>query len=86
MAHSFARIFLQNAINLGLRIVTAPGIEAAGGDEMSVRGETVVNETSGASYPVVKLPQARQAIIDAGGLIPFTRKRLLQKKSGDSHN
>jgi 3-isopropylmalate/(R)-2-methylmalate dehydratase small subunit len=86
VAHSFARIFLQNAINLGLRIVTAPGIGAAEGDEMSIRGETVVNETSGASSPVVKLPQARQAIIDAGGLIPFTRKRLLQKKSGDTHN
>jgi 3-isopropylmalate/(R)-2-methylmalate dehydratase small subunit len=86
VAHSFARIFLQNAINLGLRIVTAPGIGAAEGDEMSIRGVTVVNETSGASSPVVKLPQARQAIIDAGGLIPFTRKRLLQKKSGDTHN
>jgi 3-isopropylmalate dehydratase small subunit len=86
VAHSFARIFLQNAINLGLRIVTAPGIGGAEGDEMSIRGETVVNETSGASSPVVKLPQARQAIIDAGGLIPYTRKRLLQKKSGDSHN
>ncbi len=86
VAHSFARIFLQNAINLGLRIVTAPGIGGAEGDEMSIRGETVVNETSGASSPVVKLPQARQAIIDAGGLIPFTRKRLLQKKSDDSHN
>jgi 3-isopropylmalate dehydratase small subunit len=86
VAQSYARIFLQNAINLGLRIVTAPGLEAAEGDEVSVRGETVVNETSGASSPVVKLPQARQAIIDAGGLIPYTRKRLLQVKSGDSHN
>jgi 3-isopropylmalate/(R)-2-methylmalate dehydratase small subunit len=87
VGRSFARIFLQNAINLGLRIVTAPGLEAAEGDEVSVRGETVVNETSGASSPVVKLPQARQAIIDAGGLIPFTRKRLLQgATSGDSHH
>jgi 3-isopropylmalate dehydratase small subunit len=86
VAHSFARIFLQNAINLGLRIVTAPGIEAAEGDEVTLRGETVVNQTSGAPYPVVKLPQARQAIIDAGGLIPYTRKRLLHAKSGDSHN
>ena len=86
VAHSFARIFLQNAINLGLRIVTAPGLQAAEGDELSFRGESVVNETSGASSPVVKLPQARQAIIDAGGLIPYTRERLLREKSGDSHN
>lgn len=86
VAHSFARIFQQNAINLGLRIVTAPGIGAADGDEMSFRGENVVNETNGASFPVVQLPQARQAIIDAGGLISYTRKRLLQEKRGDSHN
>ena len=86
VAQSYARIFLQNAINLGLRIVTAPGIEAAEGDEMSFPGESVLNESSGASSPVVKLPQARQAIIDAGGLISYTRKRLLRLKSGDSHN
>ena len=86
VAESFARIFLQNAINLGLRIVTAPGFEAAEGDEMSFPGDAVVNKTSGTSSPVVNLPQARQAIIDAGGLIPYTRKRLLRNKSGDSHN
>jgi 3-isopropylmalate/(R)-2-methylmalate dehydratase small subunit len=80
------RIFLQNAINLGLDLVTAPGVEAAAGDEILFRGDTVVNETSGNSFPLVKLPQARQAIIDAGGLIPYTRERLLHAKSGDSHN
>ena len=66
--------------------MSAPGVEAAAGDEISLRADAVVNETSGRSFPIVKLPQARQAIIDAGGLIPFTRKRLLQKKSGDTHN
>ena len=86
VAHSFARIFLQNAINLGLDLVTAPGVEAAAGDEILFRGDTVVNETSGNSFPLVKLPQARQAIIDAGGLIPYTRKRLLHANSSDSHN
>ena len=77
VACSFARIFLQNGINLGLRIVTAPGVEASAGDVISLRGGTVVNETTGRSFPVVPLPQARQAIIDAGGLISYTRKRLL---------
>jgi 3-isopropylmalate dehydratase small subunit len=86
VAHSFARIFLQNAINLGLDLVTAPGVQAAEGDEVRLRGDTVVNETSGNSFPLVKLPQARQAIIDAGGLIPYTRKRLLHANSSDSHN
>jgi hypothetical protein len=39
----------------------------------------VINKTTGRSFAIVPLPQARQAIIDAGGLIPYTRKRLLER-------
>jgi len=77
IAGSFARIFLQNSINLGLCVVSAPGIAASVGDELDLLPEVVVNRTSGKRYPVVQLPSARQAIIDAGGLIPYTRQRLL---------
>jgi 3-isopropylmalate/(R)-2-methylmalate dehydratase small subunit len=78
VAPSFARIFLQNAINLGLNVVTAPGIEASEGDELQISGERVVNVTSGKTFPVEPLPRSRQAIIDAGGLIPYTRQRVLE--------
>ena len=78
VARSFARIFQQNSINLGLHIVEAPAIEASEGDELSVEGATVVNRTTGQSFPVVQLPKARQAIIEAGGLIPYTRKRMME--------
>jgi len=77
VARGFARIFLQNAINLGLRIVTAPELEAAEGDELEIEADAVVNRTSGARYAVLPLPRARQVIIDAGGLIPYTRTRLI---------
>ena len=60
IAEDFARIFLQNSINLGLHLVICPGFAA-----------------SGVSFPILQLPRARQAIIDAGGLIPYTRQRLL---------
>jgi 3-isopropylmalate/(R)-2-methylmalate dehydratase small subunit len=80
VAESFARIFLQNAINLGLRVVTAPGIQAKLGDELEIEAEAVVNKTTGQRFPTVPLPASRQAIIDAGGLIPYTRKRLLEEK------
>jgi 3-isopropylmalate/(R)-2-methylmalate dehydratase small subunit len=80
VASSFARIFLQNAINLGLHLVTAPGIEAAEGDELTVGDDGVVNVSTGKRYPIVQLPQARQAIIEAGGLIAYTRRRLLAQK------
>ncbi len=77
VARGFARIFLQNSINLGLRLVTAPEIEAAEGDELELETDAVVNRATGARYAVVPLPRARQAIIDAGGLIPYTRTRLI---------
>jgi 3-isopropylmalate/(R)-2-methylmalate dehydratase small subunit len=77
VAKGFARIFLQNAINLGLSLVTAPDIEASEGDRLEVTAKAVVNTTTGRSFAVVPLPKARQAVIDAGGLIPYTRKRLL---------
>ena len=78
VARSFARIFLQNAINLGLRIVSCPAIEANEGDELEVLATAVLNKSSGKEFPIVPLPRSRQAIIDAGGLIPFTRKRLVE--------
>ena len=81
IAGGFARIFLQNAINLGLRVVIAPGFEASTGDEIEVGTDTVVNRTTGKTSAVTRLPQARQAIIDAGGLIQYTRKRLLELQS-----
>jgi 3-isopropylmalate/(R)-2-methylmalate dehydratase small subunit len=78
VAKDFARIFLQNSINLGLNTVICPGIEANEGDELEISGGKLLNKTSGKSFDIVPLPKARQAIIDAGGLIPFTRKRILQ--------
>ncbi|MFI5175219.1 MAG: 3-isopropylmalate dehydratase [Terriglobia bacterium] len=80
VARGFARIFLQNAINLGLRTIVCPELEASEGDDLEVSEGRVVNRTTLKSYPTVALPKARQAIIDAGGLIPYTRKRLLEKE------
>lgn len=76
VARNFARIFLQNGINLGLQTVTCPDIEANEGDELEVQPTQVINKTSGKSFPVVPLPKARQAIVEAGGLIAYTRKRV----------
>jgi 3-isopropylmalate/(R)-2-methylmalate dehydratase small subunit len=78
VAKGFARIFLQNSVNLGLRLVTAPEIEASEGDELELADDKVVNKATGKSFAVVPLPKARQAIVDAGGLVAYTRKRVLQ--------
>jgi len=79
VARSFARIFQQNAINLGLNIVEVPDLEASDGDELEISGDRLVNKTTGKSFVIVRLPKARQAIIDAGGLIAYTRKRLMER-------
>jgi 3-isopropylmalate/(R)-2-methylmalate dehydratase small subunit len=84
VARHFARIFLQNSINLGLRTVICPGIQAEVGNEIEVTARRVVNRTSGEAFDIVPLPAARQAIIEAGGLVPFTRELLLREKSVSS--
>jgi len=78
VAKGFARIFLQNSINLGLNLVTAPDIEASEGADPEVSAGKVVTRTTGQSFDVVPLPKARQDIIDAGGLIAYTRKRVME--------
>jgi 3-isopropylmalate/(R)-2-methylmalate dehydratase small subunit len=77
IARGFARIFLQNSINLGLRTVICPTVAAELGDEIELTATHVRNVTRGAEFPIVPLPAARQAIIDAGGLIAYTRSRLV---------
>ena len=80
VARHFARIFLQNSINLGLRTIICPDIEAEAGDEIEVTSEKIWNKTTGKSFDIVPVPAARQAIIEAGGLIAFTRQRLFQQE------
>ena len=78
VAKHFARIFLQNGINLGLPMVICPDVEADAGDELEVKGDVLVNITKNKEFTITPLPPARQAIIDAGGLIEFARARLLK--------
>jgi 3-isopropylmalate/(R)-2-methylmalate dehydratase small subunit len=75
-AKSFARIFLQNAINLGLKLVEVPDLVAAEGDDLAIGQTELTNLTTGRRFGIKPLPAARQAIMDAGGLIPYTRQRL----------
>jgi len=78
VARGFARIFLQNSINLGLNLVTVPDCDASEGDDLEITPEKIVNATTGKTCAVVPLPRARQAIVDAGGLIAYTRQRVLE--------
>src|SRR5512144_3402977 len=46
VARGFARIFLQNSVNLGLNLITAPDHEASEGDELEPVDDKVVNKTT----------------------------------------
>lgn len=81
VARGIARIFMQNAVNLGLELIICPEIDAEEGDELEFTSGEVINRTSGKRYKVKPLPPARQRIIDAGGLIPYTRQLLLSEGS-----
>jgi len=79
VAKDFARIFLQNSINLGLQTIVCPDIEVSLGDELQITPTEVFNKTSGRKFATIPLPATRQAIINGGGLIAYTRKRLIDK-------
>jgi 3-isopropylmalate/(R)-2-methylmalate dehydratase small subunit len=80
VAESFARIFFRNAVNMGLPIAGCPEAarEAAEGDVLGVdfgAGE-IVNRTQGRTYSFPPFSPQLQAIIDAGGLMSYTRRQL----------
>jgi 3-isopropylmalate/(R)-2-methylmalate dehydratase small subunit len=79
IARGFARIFLQNAVNLGLQVMACPDFDASAGDELEISVDSITNRTSGKRFAVQPLPEARQAIMRAGGLIPYTRQRLMAR-------
>jgi 3-isopropylmalate/(R)-2-methylmalate dehydratase small subunit len=80
IAKSFARIFYRNSINIGLPLVEA-SIEAKNGDEVEIEfGKGVIKNLSNgkeASFP--PLPEFLQKLIDAGGLVEYTKKKLIEK-------
>ena len=83
IAKSFARIFYRNAFNTGLPILVAP--EAAEGikqgDQLPVdlaSGE-IDDLTSGVKYQAQPLPAFMRELVEAGGLLPYLKKRAEAK-------
>jgi 3-isopropylmalate/(R)-2-methylmalate dehydratase small subunit len=80
VARSFARIFYRNAINVGLPILESPaavdGVE--GGHQLAIDLEAgqIKNLSTGQVYHAEPYPPFMMQIIDAGGLVPYTRCRL----------
>lgn len=77
VARSFARIFYRNSINIGLPLVEAH-IKADEGDTLSVDFEKglVTNETNKLEVGFPPMPRFLNNLIEAGGLVEYTKKRL----------
>ena len=79
VAHSFARIFYRNALNIGLPIIACADLPTlSDGDELLIdtgAGQITHLKTS-ARYAFEPFPPFVQEMIDAGGLIAATRQQL----------
>jgi 3-isopropylmalate/(R)-2-methylmalate dehydratase small subunit len=78
VAKSFARIFFRNSINIGLPLVEAD-IEAKDGDELEVDFEkgVVTNKNTGVTANFPPMPDFLKNLMDAGGLVEYTKKQLI---------
>jgi 3-isopropylmalate/(R)-2-methylmalate dehydratase small subunit len=83
IAKSFARIFYRNAFNIGLPIFESPDAseKIREGDEVEIDADKGIirNLTTQEEYKANPIPPFMQELIDAGGLIEWTKRKLLDK-------
>ncbi len=80
IAKSFARIFYRNSINIGLVIIENDKLsdECSKGDELELDTENgiIKNLTTGKEYACPPFSPEIQELIDVGGLVNYTKKKL----------
>jgi len=83
IAKTFARIFYRNSITIGLPIIECPiavdKIEKGDMLEIDFGRGKISNVTKGEEYPFSPFPPFLEEIIQNGGLINFTRKKLQER-------
>jgi len=84
IAKSFARIFFRNAISIGLPLLESDDAvdNTKSGDVLEVdlaKGE-IKNLTKNKTFTASPYPDFMTEIIDSGGLIEYTRKRLTSRR------
>lgn len=80
VAHSFARIFYRNAINIGLPIITAPEAVQFLGEQDEIEVDSnqgyIKNCRTGQEFEAETFPPFIQEIIEAGNLLNYVKKRV----------
>ncbi len=84
IAKSFARIFFRNAINIGLPLLeceeAARDIKAGATVEVDLASGAITNLSSGKSFTSKAYPEFMMQIVQAGGLVEYTKKKLAGAK------
>ena len=84
VAVSFARIFYRNAINLGMHVYQSPEAHSmfADGDVISLDSEKNRLRSVDGSREVMlaDMPTRPREIVDSGGLIPYVKHIMLERK------
>ena len=78
VAESFARIYYRNCLNAALpALICAEAVEAIE-DGQQIDIDLATGEIRGAegTFSFPPIPEAVMGIFEAGGLVPYTRKRL----------
>ncbi len=75
VAESFARIFMRNAVAVGLPVLVCPGVHEAfaGGDPIQVDLASGIVVAPGGELRGVPLPEEMRRILDAGGILAALR-------------
>ncbi|MFH1245560.1 MAG: 3-isopropylmalate dehydratase small subunit [Candidatus Omnitrophota bacterium] len=78
IAESFARIFYRNAINIGLPILECPEAKHIAQDsilEIDLAKGKIMDLKENKVYLAQSFPEFMLALIDAGGLLPYIRRK-----------
>jgi len=81
IARSFARIYYRNCLNNALPAIVCPeAVEAIeNGENVSIDLEKGIISCQAGDFEFPPLPEAVMEIFNAGGLIPYTKKRLQER-------
>ena len=85
VAVSFARIFFRNAINIGLPILecaeVAEGAQVGQTLQVDLSEGSITNLDTGQTFQAEPYPPFLMDLIEAGGLVPYTRRKLERQRS-----
>lgn len=86
VAESVARIFLRNAVAIGLPVLVCPGVTESirDGDpvDVDVGSGSVTNRRSGIVLHAHALPELMQQILAEGGVLPMLRRLAAGRPAG----